>query len=265
MNAVAQSSQKTEPTIEQLNELMMQYKQTHDLKLRNELVLHYSYIAQIVAAQAYGISSNYAQVEDIVNEGIIAIIDSIEKYDFEKGSSFKTYAFKRVRGAVIDFIRKQDWFPRRVRVNARSMLEAHEQLCKELSREPTDKEIAGRLGIGLKEYEKNSCEVANSMIFSLEGIFENMMPNNEEVNLSADAYSSPEGELVKEEFIQVLKDAIDSLSERERLVITLYYYEHMKLSSISKILNVTDQRVSQISGRAVMKLRTTMLQYMKGE
>lgn len=256
---------KQEHSPEELQELMLEYKRTGDIHLRNQLVLHYSYIAQMVAAQTYTLSSNYAQVEDIVNEGILAIIDCIEKYDPAKGASFKAYAYKRVQGAVIDFVRKQDWFPRRVRVNAKNIMEAHDQLCGELFREPTDQEIADRLGMSLETYQKNSAEAANSLIFSFEGVLENMLSSDNQTDIFSGQSSSPEGELAKKEMLHVLREAIQSLSERERLVVTLYYYEHMKLSSIAKIMGISDQRVSQISSRAILKLRTVMEHYMKGD
>lgn len=265
MNATIDMQPETAATQEELEALMLRYKETRDIALRNELVLHYSYIARTVAAQMYGLSSNYAQMEDVVNEGILAIISCIEKYDPEKGASFKAYAFKRVQGAVIDFVRKQDWFPRRVRVNARNIMNAHDELCSELMREPTDEEVAGRLGMTAEEYKKNTYEAANSLIFSFEGVIENMASSGEQLNALTHESNSPENKLVAKELLEVLKGAISELSEREQLVITLYYYEHMKLSSIAKVMNISDQRVSQISARAVMKLRKTINSYMKGE
>ncbi len=263
MNAVAQQQKKkTEP--DEWDEMMERYKATGSVELRNQLVIHYGYIANTVAAQMYGLSSNYAQIEDVVNEGILAIIDCLEKFNPERGASFKSYAFKRVQGAVIDFVRKQDWFPRRVRVNARNIMDAHDALRNELMREPTDREIAGRLGMPLESYQKNTYEAANSLIFSFEGVIENMTFSGDQQGLTASSSASPENTLMQKELMEMLKDAIDSLSPRERLVITLYYYERLKLSSIAKVMGVTDQRVSQISSRAVMKLRQQMQQYLKG-
>lgn len=251
----------------QAEQVMLQYKQTNDLELRNQLVEYYSYIAKTVAAQTYTLSSNYAQVEDIVNEGIIAIINCVEKFDPSKGVSFKVYAFKRVRGAVIDFVRKQDWFPRRVRVNARNIMEAHDQLCNQLMREPTDQEMADRLGMTLAEYRKNSCEAANSLIFSFEGVVQSMATGgaqNEYSQLVAQGGNLPESSYAKKELREVLKDAISSLSEREQMVLSLYYFHNVKLSSIAKIMGVSDQRVSQINTRAVLKLKKIMADYIEG-
>lgn len=245
--------------------LMLRYKKTRDIQLRNQLVMHYSYIARTVAVQTYGLSSNYAQVEDIVNEGILAIISCIEKYDPQKGATFKVYAFRRVQGAVIDFVRKQDWFPRRVRSNARNIMAAHDQLCNELMREPTEEEISQRLGVSVEEYRKTNHEAANSLIFSFEGILQNMVTSGSRNNGLISNSGLPETQLDKKELRQALVEAIDALSERERLVVSLYYFEHMKLSSIAKIMDVSDQRVSQINTRAILKLKQKLEKYDIGE
>lgn len=264
MYTVSEEKDRQESQSDEWTEMMLRYKETKDVVLRNQLVMHYSYIAKSVAAQVYGLSTNFAQIEDVINEGILAIIGALEKYDPSRGASFKVYAYKRVHGAVIDFIRKQDWIPRRVRVNARNMMEAHDDLCNELLREPTPQEVANRLGISMKDYYRNTYEAANAMLFSFEGVIENMTSSEEGFH-NAQEEHSPEQSLEQKELLEMLAQGIDELSERERLVITLYYYEHLKLSEISKIMGVTDQRIAQISSRAVSKLRKKILNYMKGE
>ena len=262
----ALAGQKNKEDAEKWNALLLEYKKTKDEALRSELILHYSYIASTVAAQMYGLSSNYAQMEDVVNEGILAVIDCLEKFDPDKGASFKAYAFKRVQGAVIDFVRKQDWFPRRVRVNARNIMEAHDSLCSELMCEPTDQQIAQRLGMTIEEYRKNSYEASNSLVFSFEGILENMASSAERMLLLSDEEASlPEDRLLRQELTQVLAQAIEELSDRERLIISLYYYEHLKLKNIAQVLEVSDQRVSQIHTRAILKIRKKIQKYIRGE
>ncbi|MBR5486047.1 MAG: FliA/WhiG family RNA polymerase sigma factor [Oscillospiraceae bacterium] len=261
----AELQAETVLTPEEAEELMREYKRTNDINIRNQLVMHYTYIARVVATQMYGLSSNYAQLEDIVNEGIIAIINCVEKFNPERGASFKSFAFRRVQGAVIDFVRKQDWFPRRVRMNAKNIVEAHDKLCNELMREPTEQEIADHLGMTLEQYQKNSYEASNSLLFSFEGVMENMTYTGTQINALTYDSSLPENQLAQKEMLETLTAAIESLSEREQLVITLYYFEHLKLSSIAKIMGVSDQRVSQISSRAVMKIRKIMVDYMRGK
>lgn len=260
MNATADGKK----TVEDPVSLMKEYKETGNIELRNQLVMNYSYIAKTVAVQMRGISSNYAQVEDIVNQGIITLIDCVERFDINKGIKFESYAFMRIRGAIIDFVRKQDWLPRRVRLTAKNISAAHDELCNELMREPTQQEIADRLGMPLDKLTKYYSEISNSVLLSFEGLIQNVNQMGDLLENFLTDDSLPEKNIFKQELRETLKDAIDSLSERERLVVTLYYYENLMLSDIAKILNVSDQRVSQINSKAVMKLRNKMENYMKG-
>lgn len=244
--------------------LMQQYQECRDVKIRNELVMHYSYIAKTVAMQMRGIASNYAQLEDVVNQGIITLIDCIEKYDPAKGIKFESYAFMRVRGAVIDFVRKQDWLPRRVRLTAKNISEAHDKLCNQLLREPTQQELADYLNMPLATLAKYYSEMSNSVMLSFEGLIQNVNQMGDLLENFMDEDSVPENSIFRRELRETLQEAIDTLSERERLVITLYYYEHLKLSDIAKVLEVSDQRVSQINSKAILKLKYKMEKYMKG-
>lgn len=260
MNATTESKKMAEDPIS----LMKEYKETGDLELRNQLVMHYSYIARTVAVQMRGISSNYAQVEDVVNQGVITLIDCVERFDINKGIKFESYAFMRIRGAIIDFVRKQDWLPRRVRLTAKNITITHDQLCNELLREPTQQEIADRLGMTLDKLTKYYSEISNSVLLSFEGLIQNVNQMGDLLENFLAVDSLPEKNIFKQELRETLKEAIDSLSERERLVVTLYYYENLMLSDIAKILNVSDQRVSQINSKAILKLRGKMENYMKG-
>lgn len=244
--------------------LMLVYKQTGGIALRNELVMHYSYIAKTVASQMRGIFTNFAQQEDVVNQGILTLIDCIERFDPEKGIRFESYAFMRVRGAVIDFVRKQDWLPRRVRLAAKNMAQVHDQLCNELLREPTPKEMAERMNISPQALSQYSSEISNAVMFSFEELLQNTNQMGDALENSLGGESGPEGNIFREELREQLKKAIDSLSERERLVVTLYYYEHLKLADIAAVMKVTEQRVSQINSRAILKLKEPMEKYMKG-
>lgn len=244
--------------------LFHRYKDHRDIETRNELVMHYSYIARSVAAQMRGIFSNYAQLEDIVNQGIITLIDCVEKFDLDKGIKFESYAFMRVRGAIIDFVRKQDWLPRRVRITAKTISTAYDVLCNKLLREPTQQELADHLGMSVDTLAKNYGEIANSVMLSFEGVVQNVTQSGDMLENFLDRDSAPESSVFRQELRDVLAEAIDSLTERERLVVTLYYYEHLKLSDIASILEVSDQRVSQISSKAVLKLKQRIEQYMKG-
>ncbi|MEM1485274.1 FliA/WhiG family RNA polymerase sigma factor [Oscillospiraceae bacterium PP1C4] len=244
--------------------LMKQYKETKDVKLRNELVMHYSYIARIVAVQMNGVYANFAQAEDIVNQGIITLIACVERYDESKGVKFESYAFMRVRGSVIDFVRKQDWLPRRVRQASKEIYTVHDQLCNELMREPSQQEIADRMGIPINTLHKHYSEATNSVMLSFEELIQNVSQMDGLLVSFYDKNSLPENHIFQQELKALLQEAIENLTENERLAVTLYYYEHLKLLDISKILMVSEQRVSQIISKAIQKLRYKLEKYMKG-
>ena len=244
-------------------DLMDRYRETGDIELRNELILRYQYIARTVAQQMRGITSGYAEVEDIVNQGVLTLIDCVERYDPEKEAKFETYAFLRVRGAIIDFVRKQDWRPRRVRKNAKDVAAAYDRLSNELMREPTDKEISKHLGITEKELQRHYVEQSRALVLSFENLLENAA-QAEVLQSTGDVEEHPEQNLFKKELERELADAIDSLTERERLVVSLYYYENLKLAEIAEVLGVSESRVSQIHAKAINKMTTIMDKYMKG-
>ncbi len=246
------------------NPLLDQYLTTRDLEIRNQLVLHYSYIAKTVALQMRGISSNYAQLEDIVNQGIITLIDCIEKFDPCKEVKFESYAFMRIRGSIIDFIRKQDWLPRRVRKTAKDISAAYEKLSSQLMREPNTHELAEYLDISVDVIYKHYGEMTRSVMLSFESLLDNTINNIFSLEKCNDGQELPESGIFQEEMKKVLVEAIDSLTDRERMVVTLYYYENLKLSEISKVLEVSESRVCQIHSKAIIKMKTRIESYMKG-
>lgn len=259
MNNLSENQKLTD---EEFIKLLAEYRESGDVSLRNRLVMEYSHVAQVSAMQLRGIASSTAQIEDMVNQGIIILIDCIERFDPEKGVKFETYAYMRVRGGIIDMVRKQDWIPRRVRVNAKVINNTYNELCSELRREPTQEELAYRMGISVKKLEKYNAEVSNSAVFSFEELIQNITQMGNVLESSTRDDITPEKKLLKEELRVVLKEAIDELSERERLIVTLYYFENLNLSDIAKVMDVSVQRVSQINSRAVTKLRNKLNDYL---
>ncbi len=250
--------------LEEPSALLEEYRKTNNIELRNQLVLHYSYIAKTVAMQMRGISSNYAQLEDIVNQGILTLIDCIERFDPAKGVKFESYAFMRIRGAVIDFVRKQDWLPRRVRKTAKDIAAAQDQLSNQLMREPTNRELADYLEISEDALNKHYSEISNSVMLSFEGIIQNTVQTGPSLDSLYDEESMPEQSIFKQELKATLMEAIDNLTERERLVVSLYYYEHLKFNHISQVLGVSESRICQIHSKAILKLKNKMESYMRG-
>lgn len=244
------------------------YRQTKDPELRNDLVLHYSYIAKSVAVQMRGITSTYAQVEDIVNEGVITLMDCLEKYTPDKGMKFENYAYMRVRNANIDFVRKQDWVPRRVRRTAREMSDAYNLLSTELMREPTTKELADHLEISEEAVNKHYTEIAAGSVLSFEDLLQNTLPGGAEpvtLMLGGSEDTLPEKGLLQSELREQLILAIDSLTEKERMVVSLYYFEHLKLHEIATIMGVSESRSSQTHSKAILKMRQRLQAYTDGK
>ena len=257
MNNISQKEEKLSE--EAAATLMSQYRQSGDVRLRNNLVMNYSYIARTAAMQLRGLAAGYAQIEDMVNQGIITLIDCIEKFDGSKGMKFESYAFMRVRGGIIDLVR----IPRRVRTAAKEISNARSELCSELKREPTEDEIAQYLGISVEKLRQYNNEVAGSVTFSFEELIQNVNQMGTLLDSATSDYTTPEKQLLKSELRDKLKTAIESLNERERLVVTLYYFENLNLSEISQVLEVSVQRVSQISSKAISKIKSVMEEYLK--
>ena len=242
--------------------LMRQYKETGSVELRNRLVMHYSYIAKSVAGKMSSTYHKYASVEEMVNHGAIALIDSLERYDPNQGVKFSTYAFTKVRGAIIDYVRKQDWLPRRVRQTDIIISKAEEQLTNELGRTPTREEIASRLGMSLAKYDKCVYEMSGESMYSFEALLSAPVQMNH-FRLQEDSMG-PEEQMDEQELRQELARAIDELNQQERTVLSLYYYEELTMKEIGQVMGVSEQRIGQINRKLIKKLRARMVGYMKG-
>ncbi len=246
---------------EEFLRLHAKYKASGDISVRNRIVMAYGYIAKIAALQLRGAVSSQAQIEDMVNHGMITLIDCVDKYDPSREAKFESYAFLRVKGGIIDLIRKQDWIPRRVRVNSKKINDTYNQLHAELKRQPTSEELADKLGITVEKLEKYNCEIANSSVYSFEELIQNVSQMGNVLENSTMDDITPEKRTLKKELRRILIDAIDELTDKERLVITLYFFENLNLADIAKVLDVSVQRVSQINTKAINKLRSKMNGY----
>lgn len=248
-------------TEEEFFALLAKYRENGDISARNQIVMNFAYIPQTAAIQLRGLANGYAQVDDMVNQGIMTLMECLDRFDESKGIAFEYYAFMRVRGSIIDLVRKQDWIPRRVRKMDKDINEAKNKLAHQLMREPTTEEIANELGTTPDKIISSAAEINNSVVFSFEELIQNMSQMGS--SLEADGMS-PEKKIIKEEMRSILAKAIDNLSEREKLVVSLYYYENLTLSDISQVIDVSVQRVSQINAKAVSKLKTAMEEYLYG-
>lgn len=241
-------------------ELLRLYKETGDKALRNRVVMEYMNIVRYAALSTRNMYAKYADSEDIINEATIALMSAVESFDLSKNVKFETYASIKVRGAVIDYIRRQDIVPRNVRRFAHDYDAAYAELYARLDREPTDSELAEHMQLPMSKFESCVAKAAAAQTLSFEELVVN---NNFDIpdEVSEDGVWSAEASLYREEKLKYLAQAIASLKERERLVITLYYYEKLKFSDIGQVMDVSESRVCQIHSQAVAKMKRFMADY----
>lgn len=264
MSQPAETRQYTEAEIEAMEtqELLRLYKETGDEMLKWPLVLRYEGLIKSAAMQIRGVYSSFAQIDDIINEGILTLLWAVDKYDPDKGVKFETYVSKRIRGMVIDLARKQDWMPRNVRQRAREIDLAASELSSELGRYPTDGEIAQRLGVSPERYQKDAANVALSNILSLDMLMDTREDGYQLEIASGDSQSQPETALQEREMQRALAAGIATLRKNEQIVLSLYYEKNLHLKEIAQVMELSEPRISQIHTRAIQKLRSYMEAYM---
>lgn len=242
--------------------LWRQYGSTHDLALRDRLMLHYAPLVKYVAGRVGTGLPSHVDVADLVQSGIFGLADAIEKFEPERGLKFETYAMQRIRGAILDELRSQDWVPRSVRGRARDVERALERLGNQLQRTPTDSEVASELQIGLSELRELYAQFQLTSVVALDEL---MVAGRGDASLAEtlpdDGADDPVASLVDQDNRRQLADAIAQLGERDRIVVTLYYFENLTLAEIGKVLGVTESRVCQLHTRAVLRLRTRLAEH----
>lgn len=258
----------TEREIEAMEtqDLLQLYKETGDESLKWPLVLRYEGLIKSAAMQIRGVYSSFAQIDDIINEGIITLLGAIDKFDPDKGVKFETYVSKRIRGMVIDLARKQDWIPRNIRKRAKEIDLASAELATSLGRSPTDGEIADHLGITQERYQKDAANIALSNVLSLDVLMDTREATGYPMEVpSSDARSQPELVLQEREMQRALAQGIASLRENEQIVLSLYYERNLHLKEIAQVMELSEPRISQIHTRAIQKLRAYMETYLNDE
>ena len=239
------------------DEIWKSYKENKDVETRNFILIEYLHIVKVIAARMYSTYKSLADHDDIMSCGTLALLNSIDRFDYTRDIKFETFASIRVRGAMIDYLRKQDWAPRAVRKNIKDIDSVYTELQNSLGREPSDEEIAEKLNMSADEYHEALSNGYSANILSLEELIADNASNI--IPVSDD---TPEKEYETKELTEVMARAIEALSEKERTIISLYYYEGLKAKQIANILEVSESRVSQLHSKALTKLKYNLQKYM---
>lgn len=243
-------------------ELLQIYGRTHSLEIKQELVMRYIYVVKSIAVQMRDVYTSFTQSEDIINEGVIVIMNAIEKFDPEKNVKFETYISKRIKGMIIDLARKQDWVPRSARKSARDIDEAVSALYNKTGRYPTAEEVAEYLNITQEKYQDTLRKAALFNVLSLDMVLAEAQENSTRVQIPRSGEEDqPEDCLLKKEASEVLAEGIKLLKENEQLVISLYYIEELNMRQIAEVLQVSEPRVSQIHSNSIKKLKKHMQKF----
>lgn len=260
--AAAEAEESGREAERMLAQLWRDYKSAGSIDLREQLILHYSPLVKYVAGRVgVGLPSNIDQ-SDLVSYGIFGLIDAIDKFDLEREIKFETYAINRIRGAIIDELRSIDWIPRSVRTKARDVERAYAELEAKLQRTPSDSEVADELGVTKEALRRIFSQVSFVNVVALDELLHIGGERGDKVTLGeslVDAKAEdPESVFEVEETRYILADSVGALPEREKIVITLYYYEGLTLNEIGQVLGVTESRACQLHTKAVLQLRAKM-------
>ncbi|MCK4803105.1 MAG: RNA polymerase sigma factor WhiG [Spirochaetes bacterium] len=243
-------------------ELWRIYKKTKDLKVREHFVNQYAPLVKYVAGKiAIGMPQN-VDFDDLVGYGVFGLLDAIEKFDPDKDIKFKTYAVTRIRGAIYDELRSIDWVPRSVRQKAKELERVIGKLENRLGRSARDEEIARELGIGVKDLHTLILKISGASILSLSDVWY-VGDESDKVSVMETIESprslNPDVIVEREEVKNIIVKAISDLPDKEKKVLILYYYEDLTLKEIGEVLQVTESRISQLHTKAIMRLRSKLV------
>ena len=245
----------------ELRELWRRYKEDGDKRAREQLVLAFSPLVKYVAGRMSSGLPAHVEESDLISYGLLGLISAIERYDPDRDVKFETYAIARIKGSILDELRSLDWVPRSVRSRARQIERAIGELEARLGRAPTDEEIATKVGITVEELEESLTDISRSSIAALDELW-SVSGEGDQVSLldtiEDESGPRPEAQLDEQEMREALADVISRLPEREKLVVTLYYYEELTLREIGEVLGVTESRVSQLHTKAILRLKARL-------
>ena len=237
------------------------YRQKKTQEIREQLIIEYAQLVKLVAGRLSMYLGHNVEYDDLVSYGIFGLIDAIDKFDLEKNVKFETYASLRIRGAILDQIRKMDWIPRAVRQKQKKIDEAIKNIEMKTGKTALDEEIASELGVSEDEYLNWQSQLKVTNVVSLNEFVEQGTEPAMDATKNSH-FAQPEDVVAESELKEVLAQSLETLTEKERRVIELYYYEELTLKEISSILEVSESRISQLHTRALAKMKKKMGSYM---
>ncbi len=243
------------------NKLWNEYAATKSSEVREQLILEYAPLVKLVAGRLSMYLGYNVEYDDLVSYGIFGLIDAIDKFDSMKEVKFETYASLRIRGSILDQIRKMDWIPRTIRQKQKKIDTAMKEIETATGRAATDEEIAQKLEISTDDFADWQSQMKITGVVSLNEFMESGSEIPAEQH-NQHRFEEPEEVIEKEELREVLGQALELLTEKEKKVILLYYYEDLTLKEISNVLEVSESRVSQLHTRALQKMKVRMGNYM---
>lgn len=239
------------------NKLWEEYAKTKSTVLREKIIIEYAALVRIVAGRLSMYLGYNVEYEDLVSYGIFGLIDAIDKFDYDKGIKFETYASLRIRGSILDQIRKMDWIPRSLRQKQKKIDAAILSIEQKTGKTASDEDIATELGISEDEYVNWQGQANISNVISLDEFSENNGERGIDT-IKGNSFEEPENIVEKQEMKKLVAESLESLTEKEKKVILLYYYEEMTLKEISKILDVSESRISQLHTKALTKMKAKL-------
>jgi len=243
------------------NKLWMEYSKTKKNELREQLIIEYSQLVKLVAGRLSMYLGYNVDYDDLVGYGIFGLIDAIDKFDYGKNVKFETYASLRIRGSILDQIRKMDWIPRSLRQKQKKIDAATSKIESANGRVATDEELAEELEISMEEFNNWQGQAKSTNLISLDEYTESGSEVKTDL-INKSPFEMPEEVVEKQELKFKIMESLDTLTEKEKSVILFYYYEEMTLKEISYVLEVSESRISQLHTKALIKMKSKLGGYM---
>lgn len=240
---------------EEISCLWTEYQKTKNSDIRNKLVLHYIVLVKKIAYKIFRNYRCFDSLDELVSEGIVALINAIDRFDIERNVKFETFISYRIQGSMLDYINKQNGYVRKIYELSKQLFKAKEELTASLKREPTREEIADFLHISIEEYERNLLEIKPISMVSLDQVVVDSNMDEKQIEVSSGIKDDPAEILTCNEYSEVLAEGIKKLNEEQQLVLSLFYKEDLTVKEIADIINTDTQRVSQIRFQAIKRLK----------